>query len=555
MSGPSLAARWMIRLVSAAVFLLVVCLGARAQSPQPARLARLTYVTGQVELSHASGGAPQPAVQNVPILEGATLSAAFDGQAELEFEDGSVVRMTPNTELSVVRLSVDGKGSLQTRLELLHGLIYMELRSSPSFQYSVDAQGDTVTPLENSTVRVDLDQAPAAIAVLDGRVRVTSVGPDGQQGPHTEVSAGQTLRRDGLGEQAASVRYQVKDGIDPDSWDQWNMDRDRAAAEAVSSRTGARNGFAGDQGYGWSDLDANGGWYNAGGQMVWQPDVAADSGGDGGIDSFDPYGYGAWSWTQGYGYVWASGYAWGWTPYRCGSWGYWGGFGWGWTPGPACGVYGFGGQGFRLNLHHVPKVYHGPHPPTGPVPARPLVLVNGGRAPEQRVEQARGPRTVNGVTVQPLQPVGAAFAGGSSGVGGALREDFPVNRSTHEPIVGVAVKHTAPAQAFAGSGRSTWRPAVTPGSDVVLRSQQSQAPRTTYVPPMPTTILGTPGGRSQAPAPIYSRPPAPMNTAPPAVPHNNPPPMAAPHSSAPPPAPRMSAPSAPAPAAAAPRGK
>jgi hypothetical protein len=173
-------------------------------------------------------------------------------------------------------------------LELLHGLIYMELRSSPRFQYSVDAQGDTVTPLENSTVRVDLDQPPAAVAVLDGRVRVTSVGPDGQQGQQAEVSAGQTLRREGLGEQTASVQYLVKDGIDPDSWDQWNRDRDRAAAEEAANRTPARDGFAGDQGYGWSDLDANGSWYNLPGQgPVWQPDVAAYGGADGGIDSFD----------------------------------------------------------------------------------------------------------------------------------------------------------------------------------------------------------------------------------------------------------------------------
>ena len=125
MNSPKLAVPFVTRLESrttkrwsamAAVFLLVVCLGtARAQSPQvpqtaaesapqAARMARLTYVTGQVELSAANGGNSQPAVQNVPVLEGALLSTAFDGQAELEFEDGSVVRMTPNTELSVARL-------------------------------------------------------------------------------------------------------------------------------------------------------------------------------------------------------------------------------------------------------------------------------------------------------------------------------------------------------------------------------------------------------------------------------------------------------------------
>ena len=590
----------------AAIFLFLIGVGvSRAQTPQPARMARLTYVTGQVQLSGAGGQNSQPAVPNVPVLEGAVLATAFDGQTELEFEDGSVVRMTPNTELSVVRLGVDGKGNLQTGLELLHGLIYMELRSSPHFQYSVDAQGDTVSPLENSTVRVDLDQPPAAIAVLDGKVRVTSVGPDGKQGQQAEASAGQTLRRGGLGEQTASVQnlvpYLVKDGIDPDSWDQWNVDRDRAAADEAANRTSARDGVAGDQGYGWSDLDANGGWYNLPGQgLVWQPDIAAyagdggdDGGAYGGNGGFDPYGYGNWSWTPGFGYVWASGYAWGWTPYRCGNWGYWGGFGWGWAPGPSCGRYGFGGRGFRVNLHNVPKLYHGPHPPpTGPVPSHPLVAVHGGRAPEQRIEHVHtlqaGARTINGVAVQPLQPVGGtAFAGSGDGFGGALQRDFPVNRTTHDPVIGVPVKHTPPTQAFADSGRATWRPAQIPGSGGVQRSQQTaQPPRATYVSPtpMPTQMQGAPGGRPQMPAPIYSRPmpqyaapqmpprmaPAPTYNPPPVSPRYNPPPaphysaprQLAPHYGAPPPAarllqllPRMSAPRIQPAPAAAPRGR
>ena len=138
-----------------------------------------------------------------------------------------------------------------------------------------------------------------------------------------------------------------------------------------------------------------------------------------------------------------------------------------------------------MNLRNVPKIYHGPHPPpTGPVPARPLVPVRGGRAPEQRIDHVRGPRIVNGVAVQPLRPVGGStFAGNGNGFGGALHRDFPVSRTTHEPVIGAPAQHTAPAAAFAGSGRANWRPAVTPASGVVLRSQAPQVPRATYVPP------------------------------------------------------------------------
>src|ERR1700734_2052241 len=78
-------------------------LQATVQSPgQPSgrvavRMARLTYVVGQVQLVGRDGGNAQPAVRNVPVLEGSVLSTANDGQAEIEFEDGRVVRLTPNS--------------------------------------------------------------------------------------------------------------------------------------------------------------------------------------------------------------------------------------------------------------------------------------------------------------------------------------------------------------------------------------------------------------------------------------------------------------------------
>ena len=82
---------------------------------------------------------------------------------------------------------------------------------------------------------------------------------------------------------------------------------------------------------------------------------------------FDPYGYGSWVAYPGAGYVWASGYTWGWTPFRCGSWSYWNGFGWGWSPGAGCGRAGWGfGRGFggvfAVNIVRPPQNYHASHP-------------------------------------------------------------------------------------------------------------------------------------------------------------------------------------------------
>jgi len=61
--------------------------------------------------------------------------------------------------------------------------------------------------------------------------------------------------------------------------------------------------------------------------LAWQPY---------GISSWmgwNPYIAGAWAFTPGFGYAWASAYPWGWMPYHYGSWAFQSGTGWFWVPG------------------------------------------------------------------------------------------------------------------------------------------------------------------------------------------------------------------------------
>jgi len=299
-------------------FVLGSSVGARAYDVPPQRAARLSYLQGSVTVEHMDNTGNDPAVINMPLAAGVRVSTGEDGQAEVEFEDGSLVRLTPNSALSLSVLSADNRGNFQTQLAVVHGLVYAELRADAKFAYSIDANGDAISPVTNTTIRIDLDEPPAVISVLDGTAHVGS-----QSGDQADVQSGETLTRDSTD----GSRYLVTQEIAQDSWDSWNEDRDQAAEDEAANQTEARDDYAGSQGYGWSDLDANGTWYNVPGQgMVWQPNVAADAG-------FDPYGYGSWVYYPGTGYVWASGYNWGWTPFRCGNWSYWDGFGWGWLPG------------------------------------------------------------------------------------------------------------------------------------------------------------------------------------------------------------------------------
>jgi len=502
---------------TAILVLLALTASAMGEGAKPFRAARLTYIQGQVRVEQAKSTANSVAVVNMPLVEGTVISSGVDGEAEIEFEDGSLARITPNSGVSLLNLSIDSSGTYQTRIALLGGLAYFELRAGTKYLYSIDAGGDVISPIENSTIRVDLDEPPAVIAVLDGSAHVAGAG-----GANVDVNAGQTVRNDSGSQEAL---YTVKPAIAPESWDRWNEDRDEAAADEAGSETGARDKFAGSQGYGWSDLDANGSWYDVPGHgEVWQPDIAvppspddaaADSGASndqaaGDAGAFDPYGYGAWAWTPA-GYSWASGYGWGWLPYRCGQWTYFDGFGWGWIPNPYCGVYGFGGYGYggySFNFGNLPPGYRRPHRPVpAPGPIHPILRGRGGPVPAAPEHRAGGERVIAGVTVHPLQAVGTGIvAGGGGALGAALRRDYPVDQKTHAPVLGVVAEHGIPASA------PNARPAYPPRPE--YNGPGGLPPRGGY-PPGGSPYQG--GGR---PAPVQrpSAPNAPRSSPPASAP-------------------------------------
>ncbi len=549
---------WVVALAAGCVLLAGVSRSARA-ADAPARSARLSYVQGSVTVDQVDNTGSDPAQLNMPLAQGVRVATGADGQAEIEFEDGSLVRLTPNSSLGLTDLTVDG-GNFQTRLTLGYGLAYAELRAAEKFAYSVDAGGAVVSPVTNATVRFDLDKPPAAISVMDGTVQVQRDSSDGGEGYRTNVNAGETL----TGDASDAGRYSLTKEIAENSWDQWNDDRDQAASQEAANQTSVRDNYAGEAGYGWSDLDANGSWYDVPGEgEVWQPNVALDP-------AFDPYGYGSWVWYPGRGYVWASGYGWGWTPFRCGNWSYWNGFGWGWLPGSGCGFGGWGfgsgyGGGYVINVTRPPLNYRfrpiPVHSPGGVHPirvGRPVVPNPGQMRP------VRGPRTIAGRTVQPVRPV--ANAGGVRGARpaeGALRRDFPVDRS-HKPVLG----RTGPGRTGPGrTGPEGTAPAATPNTNAHPIAVRPAAPRggienrETPMRPEPSPTVQRPirpqteqrpamppqsePRNIPAPQPRYSPPAQPQYT-PPAQPRYSPPPQ--PRYSPPPSAPSpRSAPSAPAP--------
>jgi hypothetical protein len=373
------------------------------------------------------------------------------------------------------------------------------------------------------------------------------------------------------GDSSDDGRYFLSRQVTQDSWDNWNEERDQAAADEAASRTSARDSLEGDHGYGWSDLDANGSWYNVPGQgQVWQPTVAMDA-------DFDPYGYGSWVWYPGSGYVWASGYNWGWTPFRCGNWSFWGGFGWGWVPAGNCGVagWGFPGNVFVINIVQPPRGYRFlPLPVRGPGGVHPIVVVHPGHGPAMPPRPVQGARTIAGHTVEPLRPVSNGYTSrGGSAVGASLQRDYPMEHNNHLPAIGRVGDHgSMPVPNVGGApvarpgaeahsegwkqrnGDGTPSPSGQPMRPVPPNGQRIDAVNG-FHPAQGQQVEGRPAPRPNPPAQSFapgevSHPTAPNPVARPINPSSYqaprsmaPPPMTRPMSSPPPP--RPSAPPAP----------
>jgi len=493
-------------------------ISAHADGTPATRAARLTVAQGTVTVNTPGNTETVPAQVNLPLLAGVQLVTGADGQAEVEFEDGSIARLTPNSALSLDNLSVQPNGVFITSMRLMQGLAYFELRATPQYLYAVAVGGDILTPVENTTVRVNFDEPPATFAVLDGTAHVErQISPNidaANTGYQTDVRAGESLR----GDATDATRYFLTPGIAEDSWDQWNEDLDQAEASDAANSTSVRNNYEGAQGYGWSDLDANGAWYNVPGQgPVWQPQIAADDMG------FDPYGDGAWVAYSGAGYIWASAYPWGWTPYRCGTWSFFGGFGWGWLPGAGCGGLGWGfyGGGQVVNIGAAPIGYRPIRVPvTGPHPVRPVLPIrtyvySGVARPVQY-----GQRQLAGRTAVAIAPNGNSGAA----TGSSLARDFPVDSKSHAPVLGLA--STSPTAVHTTRGPSTQTgaapataesPATTTPSYNVQRPEPARS-QTSTPPVQRPTEQAAPTQRyapqpSQAPArPAYSPSPTPRPT-------------------------------------------
>ncbi|MGB2633266.1 MAG: FecR family protein [Candidatus Acidiferrum sp.] len=339
------------------IFLFIASLSGLTTPPaladsSHARIVRLSLVQGDVRFTHEfhkdsmddSKAVWEIAPMNLPIREGYAIGTDANGRAEVEFENGAMAFLSPNTVIEFYDLSLED-GARITRLILRQGsaIFYVHPAQDDYFSvtggdFSVEANGRTRFRLDNyddgSNVNVELGK----ISVLRNK---TSKALEKGQSYSVNINNGGTPLV------ARSGEY--------DDFDKWVSGRIDSVATATTYTSQYVN--SPDYTSGFADLYNYGSFYNVAGYGYgWQPYGAGFG--------WNPFGFGDWYFDTFYGWNFIGSAPWGWLPYHYGGWIFSPSYGWLWTP------TGFGSGG-PLSYHPITAVWVRNGTTTGLVPLNP----------------------------------------------------------------------------------------------------------------------------------------------------------------------------------------
>ena len=291
------------RTIIKALMLFIMVLPADAGAARLGEL-RLSLVEGDVQIKTEDTGEWVPAAINMPLGDRDRIWAPEGARTEVQAQNGTVIRLDENSSLDILTAE---DNSLQFYLGM--GQAYLNFRSQGNSIVQLDTPVSSIRVYDGSKFGVVvLRNGDTEIPVFSGKVYAES------RNGKTQVSAGRMLL---LGEDYSDLSPLRR----PDSWEQWNKERDRRFEELGYSSRYLPNEL---EGYA-SDLDSNGKWvYTSPYGYVWTPTVYISLG-------WTPYRNGRWLWIGG-DYVWIAYEPWGWVPYHYGRWSFIASYGWCWVP-------------------------------------------------------------------------------------------------------------------------------------------------------------------------------------------------------------------------------
>jgi hypothetical protein len=271
------------------------------------RYARLGEFEGPVEVQLQAADGWMPAERNLPLPEMAWIRTGAGARVEIEFDDGGVWRLGPESQGEISDCTRLSTGQRVTLLSLDRGLAYFTGKPGTDDSLSLALPGAQAIFTRAAHLRLEAREEWSRIAVLEGAVRFSSPAAE------IDLSQGVSARV----EPGNRERFSLERKIPELDLDRWSAARDKVLESTTAQRHVLER-------YGLADLDAAGTWIDTEQfGAVWKPKVS---------DGWIPFRAGRWRWYGALGFAWVGDEPWGWLPYHYGRWAMSQTLGWVWAP-------------------------------------------------------------------------------------------------------------------------------------------------------------------------------------------------------------------------------
>lgn len=277
-------------------------------STPPDRVARLSYVAGDLGFLPAGSQDWASADLNRPLTTGDRLSTGDGARAELEL-GGASLRMDGGTDFGLLNLNDN-----LAQVELTQGTLNLSVRQlAPGQSYEIDTPTLALMVNQPGIFRVDVDNdgSGTRVTVFSGQATVY-----GENNAQHDVISGRSYQFD----DSTLAARTVSDIDGGDAFDAWCSERDQRYAQS------AADPYVSADVIGYQDLDEYGSWQDSPDYgAVWYPSQVPVG--------WAPYRDGHWAYIAPWGWTWVDAAPWGFAPYHYGRWAQVDDA-WAWVPGP-----------------------------------------------------------------------------------------------------------------------------------------------------------------------------------------------------------------------------